>query len=110
MFLAVKKMHVLNFKKSKNEGVTSTFFLVSHCFQIQRIHFFTFEYIRKQPKIKQYQIEIKIKMVWRKKVACRRIFYHFPAGGEFLLLFTSYGHSEDTSPPMHTRPVVVRPF
>ena len=52
--------------------------------QIQTIHFFTFEYIKKLLAIKEYRF--KSESMWvRKNVACWWIFfYHFPVGGEFL--------------------------
>ena len=57
----------------------STHLLFSHFLQIQNIYFFTFEYIEKLFKSKEFRLKIKVDGFGRKTVAAgRSFFYHFP--------------------------------
>ena len=57
-------------KQKQNEGATSTFFLVSDFFQIQKFTFSHLNTLRNPPKIKEHRLKSKSMWFGEEKVAC----------------------------------------
>ena len=52
-------------------------------FQIENLYPLYFSIHWKLGQVKEYRFQIKVDVVWGKKVACWRIVYHFLAAGQF---------------------------